>query len=61
MRQHVLISTRRFLLAIALGGGVAMALTAAGVSELWSIVAGWVVFIIAGTAVGRRLHHRSYR
>ena len=38
-----------------------MALTAAGVSELWSIVAGWVAFIIAGTAVGRRRHHRSYR
>ena len=54
-------STLGFLLAIALGGGVVMALNAAGVSELWSIVAGWVVFISVGTAVARRLHHRDFR
>lgn len=61
MSQHVLTGTLGFPLAIALGGGFAVALTAAGISGLWSIVAGWVVFIIAGTAAGQRLHHRSYR
>ncbi len=61
MRQNFPIAALGFLLAIALGGGVAMALGAAGVVELWSIVAGWVVFVIAGMAIARRRRHRGLR
>lgn len=45
-----------FLAALALGAAIAALLTAAGVDAPWPILTGWLVFLAAGTIVGRRPH-----
>ena len=58
MSRHAMLTTLGFLLALLLAGAVTWTLEKAGVAEGWAIVAGWVVFLAAGTVLGRRLHPR---
>jgi hypothetical protein len=43
-----------FLVALLLSGMVVVALDAIGLATGWSVVIGWVVFLILGTILGRR-------
>ncbi len=58
MRAHLVRTGLGFLLALALGGVTAGALTTVSIGGIWPIVAGWLVFFGTAMVIGQRLHHQ---